>query len=251
MDGTQDLNRTTFDRPDVVSYYADQHDLLAEEQHLFDTRLRPGLEVLDLGIGVGRTTPALAEGAARYVGLDFSSAMIDAARAAHPDRELVVGDAADLSAFDDASFDAVVFSFNGLDCLPDVESRRACLAECRRVLRRGGTFIVSSHNPRAIMGRPVVAGSGVVVALKRLVAKAWGTARRAVVKVPQRAFWTGEGYLYERTHGGLVLYAVLPSRFVPTVEAYGFRHDETVPATYPRTGSRLEVPWYYYAFTAV
>lgn len=251
MQSDTDINRQAFERADIVDHYVQQRDLLAEEEHLFRTRLRPGMDILDLGIGAGRTTEALAADAGRYIGLDFSAPMIEAAQREHPGRELVVGDAADLSRFEDASFDAVVFSFNGLDCLPDVAARQACLTGARRVLRPGGVFIVSSHNPRAVLGRAVVAGSGLRPAVKRLLAKAWGTARRAFVKMPQRAFWTGEGYLYERTHGGLTLYAVRPARFVPQVEAVGFRHDETVPATHPRRGRWFEVPWYYYAFTAV
>jgi len=250
MDGT-DLNHTTFGRSDVVAFYVDQQDLLPEEEHLFGRYVPPGLDILDLGIGAGRTTPALAAGARRYVGLDYVPAMIEAAGRLHPDEEFVVGDASDLSSFADGSFDAVVFSFNGLDCLPTVEGRVRCIAECRRVLRPGGVFIMSSHNPRAVLGRAVVAGSGPVAALKRLVALAWGTVRRAVVRMPQRAFWTGEGYLYERTHGGLRLYAALPSRLERDVSAHGFCLEERVPSTHPATRSPFGTAWYYYAFRAI
>ena len=56
--------------------------------------------------------------------------------------------------FADASFDAVVISFNGIDCVFPEERRWQCLRECGRVLRAGGVFIFSSHNPRSIFLRP-------------------------------------------------------------------------------------------------
>lgn len=250
MAGDEDSNRNVFGRADVVDFYAAQTDVLPEEQQLFGRHIPPGSEILDLGVGAGRTTPILSRGAARYVGLDYVPDMVAAAKAAHPDQEFVVGDASDLAGLDDESFDVVVFSFNGLDCLPSVAAREACLRECRRVLRDGGRLIVSSHNPRAILGRAVVAGTGPAVVLKRLVAFAWGSVRRAVVKVPQRAFWTGTGYMMERTHGGLRLYATLPAQMIASVEPLGFRSIETV-AGGEVPESRFRTPWYAYAFTAV
>lgn len=245
-----DRNRDAFGRPDVVEFYERQTDLLPEEEHVFARWVPEGSNVLDLGIGAGRTTPALSARAARYVGLDYVPEMVEATRRRFPDLDLVVGDAADLGTFDDATFDVVVFSFNGLDCLPDVGARRRCLAECRRVLRDGGTLIVSSHHPRSIRGRATVGGTGVGPFLKRIVAVTWGTVRRAVVRVPQRAFWTGEGYLYERTHGGLELYAVLPSKMVASTETVGFRLVEQVPSTFPDPPRPLGTPWFTYVFSA-
>jgi SAM-dependent methyltransferase len=68
-----------------------------------------------------------------------------------PQLEFSVADAADLSAFRDESFDAVVFAFNGIDfVLPDGD-RRACLGHVYRILKPGGVMIFSSHNPRAIL----------------------------------------------------------------------------------------------------
>ena len=43
--------------------------------------------------------------------------MIRACRSKFPHLRFNVADASDLSQFADASFDSVVFSFNGLDCL--------------------------------------------------------------------------------------------------------------------------------------
>ncbi|HEY8544967.1 MAG TPA: class I SAM-dependent methyltransferase [Acidimicrobiales bacterium] len=156
------------------------------EATLFADHLRPGMDVLDLGVGAGRTTPHLQGLGGRYVGIDLEPAMVDAARARFPDADLRVGDAADLSAFDDGSFDAVVFSFNGLDY---VTERRRCLAECHRVLRPGGLLLASRHNPRAVLAVP-----------RRPTAPLW-VLRRAARLVPTRAFWRGEGTVVEPPSG--------------------------------------------------
>jgi SAM-dependent methyltransferase len=124
--------------------------LTACEQLLFDTYLRPGMAILDLGVGGGRTTPYLSAIASRYVGVDYSEEMIRACRSKFPHLRFNVADASDLSQFADASFDSVVFSFNGLDCLAPHEKRENCLRECHRVLKAGGVYIFSSHNPRSL-----------------------------------------------------------------------------------------------------
>src|SRR5260370_8070512 len=59
-------------------------------------------------------------------------------------------DASDLSCFPAGSFDAVLMAYNGIDSLPP-EGRIRFLQECSRVLRRGGIFIFSAHNVRAVL----------------------------------------------------------------------------------------------------
>ncbi|MFN8515682.1 MAG: methyltransferase domain-containing protein [Thermomicrobiales bacterium] len=106
---------------------------------------RPGARLLDLGCGAGDDARAIARLVApggQVIGLDSSARMIDAARerAARDSLpiEFVVGDLYQL-AYPDASFDGVradrVFQH-----LPD---RPKALAEAIRVLRPGGTVVVS------------------------------------------------------------------------------------------------------------
>jgi SAM-dependent methyltransferase len=54
-------------------------------------------------------------------------------------------DARRLEPFDDASFDFVLFSFNGLDHI-DHDGRVEALQEINRVLAPGGLFLFSAHN---------------------------------------------------------------------------------------------------------
>lgn len=104
-----------------------------------------GRAVLDIGVGGGRTTALLRLLTDRYVGIDYSAAMVDAARRRFPDERLNVGDVRDLSAFPDASFALALFSFNGIDYMGH-DDRQAALVEVRRILMPAGAFVFSSHN---------------------------------------------------------------------------------------------------------
>ena len=70
---------------------------------LFETYLRRGMKILDVGVGGGRTTRYLAALASHYVGIDYAPAMISACREKFPDLEFCVGHADDLKEFDRAS----------------------------------------------------------------------------------------------------------------------------------------------------
>lgn len=148
-------NLRTYASPLVVGSYRRARGLQAPERVILDG-LRSELEgaaILDLGVGAGRTTPHLLAISPRYVGLDFSAPMIAQARERFPGVDLRVGDARDLSAFDDGSFGLVMFSYNGIDFV-DHADRLRILSEVRRVLRPGGAFVFSSHNRAATPAGP-------------------------------------------------------------------------------------------------
>lgn len=99
---------------------------------------KPGTKVLDLCCGHGNVASGLVRAGAQVIGLDFSAAMLDMARATVPDAEFFEGDAMALS-FEDASFDAVTIGFG----MPHVPDPRRVVAEARRVLRPGGRLAFS------------------------------------------------------------------------------------------------------------
>ena len=120
-------------------------------------------DVLDIGIGGGRTTSLLGPGARSYVGVDLSSRMLELARRRHPVADLRQGNAADLAGLPDAAYDLVVFSFNGLDAL-DHARRGSALAAMARVTRPGGRVLFSSLNLDGVSydERPWRVGGGVL-----------------------------------------------------------------------------------------
>ncbi len=133
--------------PGITRWYAALSGLTpAEEVVLADSRAHwADRDVLDIGIGGGRTTAVLAPDARRYVGIDFSISMIAAAKASLPGLDLRRADARRMPMFRDGAFDFVLFSFNGLDSVNDA-SRAVIMAEVTRVLKPGGAFVFSGHN---------------------------------------------------------------------------------------------------------
>jgi SAM-dependent methyltransferase len=71
--------------------------------------------------------------------------MITACQARYPTVAFATGDARDLSRFPAASFEFILFSQNGIDCI-DHSGRLQALAEIRRILAPCGVFIFSSRN---------------------------------------------------------------------------------------------------------
>ena len=147
MHGVAEHNRQAWNSRGLASQYGRLKRLFpAEAAFLASVRdSLSGWDVLDLGIGSGRTTRHIAPLCRRYEGVDLSHTMIREAQRRFPHLSLRVGDASRLDEFRDGDFDLVLFSYNGLDYL-DGEGRRNTLAEVSRVLRPNGCLLYSSHN---------------------------------------------------------------------------------------------------------
>ena len=265
-------NREIYNRPDVASHYADLDYLTPCEQFLFDLYIKPKTSVLDLGVGGGRTTPYLAQRASRYVGLDYAVEMIRLCRHKYPELEFVEAEASDLSAFDAGSFEAIVFAFNGMDYVIPDGKRQRCLEECFRMLKPGGVLVFSSHNPHYIFAPPAwnrqrvrdlagkFAGPDSVgrFALTLLTFVAWTFASlragwksiaRGIARIPRRAFWRGEGYLFDAAHGGLLTHCWIPRLAIAELEKRGFQFEKAVGNDYPQVRGEYSTDWYYYVFS--
>jgi demethylmenaquinone methyltransferase / 2-methoxy-6-polyprenyl-1,4-benzoquinol methylase len=109
--------------------------------------LRPGQTALDLCTGTGRLAHELLPfvgPSGRVVGIDFSPAMLELARAREPEVEFRLADVTRLREAD-ASVDAITIGF-GLRNLVD---RGAALREMFRVLRPGGRLVILEFSPPA------------------------------------------------------------------------------------------------------
>lgn len=136
-----------FNSPTEVSVFRAADGLQPAEQAIADAlRARlPKMDMLDVGVGAGRTTGPFASLVKRYVGIDYAPAMIESCRNRFPELEFAVGNASAMPEFERESFDFVLFSYNGLDCISE-KGRQKALEEFRRVLRPGGYLAFSSHN---------------------------------------------------------------------------------------------------------
>jgi ubiquinone/menaquinone biosynthesis C-methylase UbiE len=142
-----DRDQRTYEDPQVVARYGRTRELQAPEQTLFD-ELGPELarmDMLDLGVGAGRTAWFFAPRAKTYLGLDYARTMIERCNRDLPAYKFVVGDACHLDFATDNSYDFVLFSYNGIDHL-ELPEREHALIEMKRVLRPGGVMAFSGHN---------------------------------------------------------------------------------------------------------
>ncbi|MDJ0845262.1 class I SAM-dependent methyltransferase [Crocosphaera sp.] len=150
-----DKNLTTYSTSDVVNYYQYLQQLQPAEEtiiQLFKHEL-PTMKMLDLGVGGGRTTPHFFPLVRDYIGVDYSGKMIQACQEkftrSYPSIQFMVGDARNLSQFEDNCFDFILFSFNGIDYISH-KDRLKVLQEISRIGKSGGYFFFSSHNLQAI-----------------------------------------------------------------------------------------------------
>jgi ubiquinone/menaquinone biosynthesis C-methylase UbiE len=142
--------------PSVVGHYTRKNFLYLPEMRLLNL-LRDKwstMQMLDIGIGGGRTTLYFAELCERYVGVDYAPQMVEASKARLAGRwthdvTFAQADATAMPEFADASFDFVLFSFNGIDCM-SWEAREKALIEMKRVCKPGGTVAFSSHSLHSI-----------------------------------------------------------------------------------------------------
>ncbi len=103
-----------------------------------------GCRVLNAGCGAGSMTLALMDKGCHVTSLDASAAFVESLatrlRGLHPDAEpaVLVGDVGEMP-FEDADFDVVVCG----EVLEHLEDDRGAVGELARVLRPGGSLVVS------------------------------------------------------------------------------------------------------------
>ena len=102
---------------------------------------QPGEIILDVAAGTGASTWPIARTGAKVIPTDLTEAMVAVGKQHHPEQPFVVGDALHLP-FGDGVFDAAVICFG----LRNLKDPAAGLAELFRVVRSGGTLVVSEFS---------------------------------------------------------------------------------------------------------
>ena len=140
------VNQAVYFSPRVYSRYQSRHLTPREatclqkyQQFIADK------DVLDVGVGTGRTTGYLAPLARNYEAVDYSPVMVAYAKKAMPDVSIRQADFRDLSTFRNETFDFVFATDNVIDALAH-EDRLRALGEAYRVLRPGNILALSAHN---------------------------------------------------------------------------------------------------------
>ena len=239
-------NLIIYEDSKTVEYYRRAEGLQPCEQYIFSKYIRSTLDILDLGVGGGRTTPYLAAENRRYVGVDYSKAMTEICRAKFPELPFHTLDASDLSYFESGSFDSIVYSFNGIDYLFPDEQRMKCMLEVNRLLRAKGLFIFSVHNAKAVIVYPqlhAIHFSRVVWRILRSIVKSALLFSR---QIRCKAFYSGAGYVIDPAHGGLLTHTSTPHLVERELAESGFVLLEVINGNYPIRSGTLATPWFYY-----
>ena len=194
-----------------VEWSADQGLYPVERQIVDEYLPPPPARILDVGCGAGRTTLGLEAMGYDVDAIDISDNLVAEARRRVTRSRVARMDAREL-AFDTGTFDAAMFSFNGLDCLHPSAERLRVLREVHRVRKPGSIFYYSGHNGiGAWAPRP---GDRAVKVLRR---------NLRLLRAQSRAFSERSRYLaYPDPTGTQVLYSAPPRIHLRELEAEGF-----------------------------
>lgn len=243
-----DNNLQLYKTPNAVSFYDSLTDLSECERFLFATYLKPGMRILDIGVGGGRTVPYLSAISDNYVGIDYSEEMIWICRKKFPDLRFFVVDASDMSRFPAESFDAVVFSFNGIDHLYPDQKRSNCFQEVFRILKNQGLFIFSAHNARGVLTIPVPEGGPIWMKVGRVLFSLIESIRSILDMLLSLAFFREASYVLDSRSFWSTIHVSTSKNVLAELNHFRFRALRILGSNYPRLTSRYATHWYYYVF---
>ena len=142
-------NQQVFNQESVTRQYSRLSGWLLDagerEMLLHAARWARNRNILDVGVGVGRTTPLLRLMSDSYVGIDYAPRMVEACKARFPDIDIRIGDARSLPDFDDGTQGLVFFGANAIDAVAH-DDRRRVLAEFARLIGTSGVTCFSTLN---------------------------------------------------------------------------------------------------------
>jgi len=198
--------KTSYSDPNDIKCYM-KVGLWPSEEALIDKFLDPGISILDIGCGAGRTSIALAKKGYCVVGIDLVPEMIEAAKyQAHFENEELDFKVMDITAIElsKKSFQSALFLFNGFENIFGKWNREKALKNVWEILEPGSYFIITFRSGLAI-GKRTIAWLLVLfeyVLFRLIMRKNWEFGDK---------LWKGEYYHY-----------INPFRFRKIVRAIGF-----------------------------
>jgi ubiquinone/menaquinone biosynthesis C-methylase UbiE len=144
-----EINAAVYLTDKAIEGYSN-YSLMWEERYLLPKYFSNGSSVLDLACGLGRTTVRLHEMGYKVKGVDLSSVLVNAAKRRFPYIKFEIGNYCNINE-QDASYDNILISYNGLDYAHPESERKKAIGDCARVLHEKGTLIFSSHNIKYIL----------------------------------------------------------------------------------------------------
>src|SRR6202050_2918702 len=112
----------------------------ARRSNFLSSYIRMGERVLDVGCGEGHFAAELGKAGAEVVGIDVAAEPLRRARERHPELDLRQMTVEGTWPLEDASFDAVWAG----EVIEHVADTAGWLSEARRVLRSGGSLLLST-----------------------------------------------------------------------------------------------------------
>ncbi len=218
--------------PDLLRHWylgppARRHMMLRRFDEV-DRELPPTGEVLDIGSAWGFNVMALERMGYSATGMDLVTGQFDSGRRIAAGNDVsfrVLGANAAALPFPDASFDAItmVETFEHIF----LEDRPRALAECRRVLRPGGTLVLSTPNYASVVER-----------MKRFVSRhGWIRRKLPTMCYPEEGTDRGDYHPYHYHHplpdDGIVAMVEGAGLKVATVRHFLFMLKNTSSFFYP------------------
>lgn len=106
-------------------------------------------DLLEIGCGEGRGIGLMKDRVQTYTGLDKIQEVIDTLKISYPDAKLIQGNIPPFSMFEDNSFDTIVT----FQVIEHIKPDRWFLEEIHRVLKPGGTALITTPNIKMTLSR--------------------------------------------------------------------------------------------------
>ena len=74
------------------------------------------------------------------------------------------------------------------------------------------------------------------------------SALRLLHRAPRRTFWSGDGYMVDPAHGGVLTHYAVPERVIAELEQQRFQFLRVAGDDYPQRSRAYVTDWYYYVF---